>query len=884
MADSKVPGTTYEGADRDAPRTTYERDGSPVSDGHGAGARGAVPGTVYEGAGPEGVPGVRRRLAPPRPILEEFEYVRDLSTSGAQADVLLCRRWSDGGDVVVKLYRGLVESFDVDAVETLIELSKTEEGREHIAPILEFRQWEGETWEVQEYFSLGSMKDLYQRMDGPLPRDMVRAVLEELVGAIEFTQGHDVIHRDLTPANILVRSEEPLDLVLADFGLAREQAASRVLGSTAGTWAYMSPEGAAGMTTKATDWWSLGMILYEGLHGRHPFSVPDGTGMRTDKEIKASLGQDLYEIEPTGDERWDLLLRGLLTADAKGRWGSSEVGRWLAGESPAVHTRVRGPRTRVAPFAFRQEHHAPQDLARSFQEASEDAAQFLADPRNLDLLRTWLGQHGLAEEAGPILGGQQAPGAVAVGLQALLDPTTTPTFGDRSLGGKELTKTAREALGGDEAAGRWIRQLRQERALTAWAQQVDDGRAISLADDSLQRWWLRIAALSPDQRRMIGADDPAVEGLLLKVALAPDERERAEKDARKALSRIGEVSDAFRTLTEKVAQDKGDSNFGLRLITANQLPVEQKVEKARRKADQTEVLERRRGVRQVRNRQIRDSAASNFREGAAHWLFVGALPAIFALAVEWRRADFRAAAQAVAPWILAFVVLGGLLHVLRSRRHPRLELLLTGVAVAWLWSRFLDQLMGRAAWLPSPSTWQVVFLALAVVGVLAWASTLGPGFSSESDVGRSSHLQEALRCTGRMQVVLWACVMIAVTQQIDPGAFRTFDRDFPRWYLEIVAAVRDWLSPLAEARPDNALPWGAAGVLLATGALRAVVGRYPLAVRVVRPLLVVIALVLLAVILAILQPMAGAVLLVGAVLTVVWSVKALIAVAKAPPA
>lgn len=881
MADNEVPGTTYEGADRGAPSTTYE-GGRPGPDRHGTGGPGVVPSTVYEGGRPEGAPEVRRRFVLPRPILEEFDYVRDLSTRGAQSDVVLCRRWSNGEDVVIKLYRDLVSSFDVEAVEKLIQLSRTEEGREHIGPIFEFRQWEGETWEVQEYFALGSLEDLFHRQAGPLPRDTMQAVLEELVGAVAFIHRNGVIHRDLTPANILVRSVDPLDLVVADFGVARAQAASRVIGSVAGTMAYMSPEGSDGLTTKAVDWWSVGIILYQGLHGRHLFSTPDGRGMRADNEIRVSLGQGLYEIEPTGDDRWDLLLRGLLTHDAKGRWGEPEVGRWFAGESPTVHTQVVGPRTRVAPFVFGEEHLTPQDLAGSLREASEDAAQFLADPRNLDLLRKWLAQHGLAEEVDPLLDGQQAPGAVAVGLQALLDPTEIPSFGDRSLHDKELARAAQEAMRGDDGAARWIRRLREERALTAWAQQVEDGRAISLADDSLQRWWLRIAALPMEQQRMVAADAPAVEGLLLQAALTSDHRAKVEKDVRRALSRIGEVSDPFRVFAESVARDESDSNFGLRLITSNRLPTEQKLEKARRSAADGELRERRRGERQARNRRIRDSAASSFRDGAAHWLFVGAVPAVLALAVEWSTADFGIAARTVAPWILAFVVLGGLLHVLRPRRHPRLELLLTGLAVAWLWSRYLDELVQWSAWFPGSSLWQAAFLVLGTVGLLAWASIFLPRFSDSSDVQLGSHLQEALRCTGRMQLLLWICVVLTITQRIDPVIFHTVDRGFPAWYHEIVAAVRGWVSPLVGVRPDAFLPWGAAGALLVTGTLRALVARFPLSVRAVRRLLVLVTLALLVVLLASLPAIAGAVLLVGAVLTVVWSGKSLIAIAKAP--
>src|SRR6185295_11733034 len=94
-----------------------------------------------------------------------------------------------------------------------------------------------------------------------------------------------IVHRDLKPANVMIepgRPGEPEVARVLDFGLSRlltegregAAAASRVsaLGEVVGTVAYMSPEQALGEDLDArSDLFSLGVLLYEMVEGRHPF-------------------------------------------------------------------------------------------------------------------------------------------------------------------------------------------------------------------------------------------------------------------------------------------------------------------------------------------------------------------------------------------------------------------------------------------------------------------------------------------------------------------------------------------------------------------------------------------------------------------------------------
>jgi len=127
---------------------------------------------------------------------------------------------------------------------------------------------------VMEYLPGGTLKD---RLKGqPLPwQDSIRLLLP-IARALQFSHQQGIVHRDVKPSNILITlSNEPM---LSDFGIAKilESEGTTSLTGTGvgiGTPEYMAPEQWVGKTSPQSDQYSLGIVFYEMLTGRKPYSA-----------------------------------------------------------------------------------------------------------------------------------------------------------------------------------------------------------------------------------------------------------------------------------------------------------------------------------------------------------------------------------------------------------------------------------------------------------------------------------------------------------------------------------------------------------------------------------------------------------------------------------
>jgi hypothetical protein len=122
----------------------------------------------------------------------------------------------------------------------------------------------------------------------------------QLLDALEHAHSMGIVHRDVKPTNVILEDGPGIRTRLLDFGLALidNVDALTAAGDVPGTLAYISPERLDGSdATEAADVWSVGLILWEGLCGRHPFFGNSAT--ETTRRILAGPGS-------LGDERPEL--------------------------------------------------------------------------------------------------------------------------------------------------------------------------------------------------------------------------------------------------------------------------------------------------------------------------------------------------------------------------------------------------------------------------------------------------------------------------------------------------------------------------------------------------------------------------------------------------
>lgn len=116
------------------------------------------------------------------------------------------------------------------------------------------------------------------KTEGALKAQDFTAIFIQICDALSYAHSEGVIHRDLKPGNVILKGNQPFDVKLLDFGIAKRISAQHatttltIAGAGAGTPNYMSPEQCRGEECDArADIYALGCMMYECLSGHCPF-------------------------------------------------------------------------------------------------------------------------------------------------------------------------------------------------------------------------------------------------------------------------------------------------------------------------------------------------------------------------------------------------------------------------------------------------------------------------------------------------------------------------------------------------------------------------------------------------------------------------------------
>ena len=141
----------------------------------------------------------------------------------------------------------------------------------NLVNVYDFSASGGEVFLIMELITGGTLRELLAER-GPMPPHAAAAVMRGMLTGLSVAHAKGMVHRDIKPDNVLIDASSRVKL--SDFGLVR--AAAETTQSTdqiVGTVAYLSPEQVdGGALTAASDVYSAGIVLFELLTGRTPFS------------------------------------------------------------------------------------------------------------------------------------------------------------------------------------------------------------------------------------------------------------------------------------------------------------------------------------------------------------------------------------------------------------------------------------------------------------------------------------------------------------------------------------------------------------------------------------------------------------------------------------
>ena len=165
--------------------------------------------------------------------------------------------------------------------------------------------------------------------EGPLSQERALRIAGEVLEGLDYIHAHGVVHRDLKPENIMVDADDNIKLI--DFGIAGDAAAKRLtyanFTAAIGTPNYISPEQVKGRRGDGrSDIYSMGVILYEMLSGKLPFTGPNPMAAMNDRLLNYPLPPTM--ANPAISPQLQEVIYRALERDPKNRYAKASEFAW----------------------------------------------------------------------------------------------------------------------------------------------------------------------------------------------------------------------------------------------------------------------------------------------------------------------------------------------------------------------------------------------------------------------------------------------------------------------------------------------------------------------------------------------------------------------------
>ncbi|XP_074522823.1 citron Rho-interacting kinase isoform X4 [Halichoeres trimaculatus] len=253
-----------------------------------------------------------------QPMLQDFE-VRAVVGRGRFAEVKVVREKATGDVCALKIMdkSALCSQENVVFHEEELRILALNSSP-WIPELLYAFQDKEHVYLAMEYLPGGDLMSLLNRYEDQFDESMAQFYLAELVEAIHAVHLLGYVHRDVKPENVLI--DRTGHIKLADFGSAARLTANKTVAVPTvldGAQDFVSPEVLAALNGDSStsygvecDWWSLGVIAYEMIYARLPFS--GGTSTKTIHNILNFQRVLKFPVEPRVSKRFEDLLQRLL--------------------------------------------------------------------------------------------------------------------------------------------------------------------------------------------------------------------------------------------------------------------------------------------------------------------------------------------------------------------------------------------------------------------------------------------------------------------------------------------------------------------------------------------------------------------------------------------
>lgn len=191
---------------------------------------------------------------------------------------------------------------------------------EGIASVFDYGEENGSAFLVMELVPGEALSTILER-EGPLSTDKTLDIVAQTAAALQAAHAAGLVHRDIKPGNLLITPDGRVKIT--DFGIARiaDQVPLTATGQVMGTVQYLSPEQASGHpASPATDTYSLGIVAYESLAGKRPF-----TGESQVAIAMAQINDAPPPLPPTVSEPVQNLVMSMIAKKPEERPASSSA-------------------------------------------------------------------------------------------------------------------------------------------------------------------------------------------------------------------------------------------------------------------------------------------------------------------------------------------------------------------------------------------------------------------------------------------------------------------------------------------------------------------------------------------------------------------------------